>query len=175
MNHRNKIGLELISSVIALFLIAFCFFATNVKADNDQSYAIQNSKLPIEDMSETTRCYMEENEIQEDYENEKIEAALMSRSTAVDDCVVTYYCPCSKCCGKSDGITATGVQAIAGATVAVDPDIIPLGSDVRIGDNWYVATDTGPNGNHVDVFVNDHQEALNLGMKRETVWWCLNE
>ena len=31
---------------------------------------------------------------------------------------ITAYCPCSKCCGKSTGRTASGTTAIAGRTVA---------------------------------------------------------
>ena len=34
---------------------------------------------------------------------------------------VTYYCGCTDCCGKSDGITKSGAKAQEGVTVAVDP------------------------------------------------------
>lgn len=32
---------------------------------------------------------------------------------------LTAYCACEKCCGKSDGITASGTKATAGRTIAV--------------------------------------------------------
>lgn len=78
---------------------------------------------------------------------------------------ITYYCPCSKCCGKwADGITSTGVTARAEHTIAVDPGLIPYGSTVRIGDRDYVAEDTGVSGTSIDIFVEDHKEALNRGL-----------
>mgnify|MGYP005784316259 CR=1 FL=1 len=64
------------------------------------------------------------------------------------------YCPCTYCCGKSNGITATGTQAKAGRTIAVDPKIIPLGSTVIINGREYIAEDTGGGirGYKVDIF-----------------------
>ena len=77
------------------------------------------------------------------------------------------YCPCVKCCGKSNGITATGVRAKEGRTVAVDVDLIPLGSTVIIDGKEYVAEDTGGGirGNKIDVFHDTHTEALRFGKK----------
>ena len=40
---------------------------------------------------------------------------------------LTAYCPCMKCCGKTDGITSTGTTATEGRTIAVDPLVIPYG------------------------------------------------
>ena len=64
------------------------------------------------------------------------------------------YCPCTYCCGKSNGITATGTIATAGRTIAVDPKIIPLGSTVIINGREYIAEDTGGGirGYKVDIF-----------------------
>ena len=45
---------------------------------------------------------------------------------------LTAYCPCARCCGKSDGITATGTLAAEGRTIAVDPRVIPYGSHVLL-------------------------------------------
>ena len=88
---------------------------------------------------------------------------------------LTFYCPCERCCGEyADGITATGSMATAGRTVAVDPAVIPLGSTVRIGGHDYVAEDTGVHGHTIDVFVDDHQEALRLGTYKTTVQWREN-
>lgn len=63
-------------------------------------------------------------------ESEKIEAALDWHY--IEDCELTAYCPCAVCCGKDNGITATGTAAQEGVTIAVDPDVIPLGSWVRL-------------------------------------------
>lgn len=119
-------------------------------------------------------------EVQEDYENEKIEAALLARAHVIEDCVVTHYDCCVECCGKDDGITASGVQATPGVTVAVDPDVIPLGADVLVdyGDgeiHYYRADDLGPAGDHIDLCVNTHDEALQLGRRTATVYWVAQE
>lgn len=81
------------------------------------------------------------------------------------------YCPCEKCCGKSDGITATGTQAAAGRTIAVDPSVIPLGSTVVIEGHEYVAEDTGAGikGKTIDLFMEDHEEALEWGVQYKEV------
>jgi 3D (Asp-Asp-Asp) domain-containing protein len=87
---------------------------------------------------------------------------------------LTAYCPCSYCCGKSDGITATGTQATAGRTIAVDPSVIPYGSKVIINGHTYTAEDCGGaiNGNRIDVFFNSHAEALVFGMQYADVYLC---
>lgn len=115
---------------------------------------------------------------QEDYENANIEAALLANAHILADCRVTYYDTCVLCCGKADGITASGLLATPGVTVAVDPAIIPLGSDVLVdyGDgelHYYRADDTGSGvqGNAIDVCVSSHQEALELGRRTATVYW----
>lgn len=121
-------------------------------------------------------------EVQEDYENEKIEAALLDRAHVIESCVVTHYDCCVECCGKDDGITASGVQATPGITVAVDPNVIPLGADVLVdyGDgeiHYYRADDVGGavKGSHIDLCVGSHEEALQLGRRTATVYWAAEE
>ena len=89
---------------------------------------------------------------------------------------IYHYCPCEKCTGKAPGakgygVTATGTTATAGRTVSVDPSVIPLGSEVLIGDQIYIAEDAGVSGRCIDIFVNDHAEALRLGTYTAAVWW----
>lgn len=84
---------------------------------------------------------------------------------------ITGYCPCEECCGKSDGITSTGTEATAGRTVAVDPDVIPYGTEVVIGDEVYIAEDCGSaiKDNKIDIFYDSHEEALAAGVRYENV------
>lgn len=86
---------------------------------------------------------------------------------------ITAYCPCTTCCGpNATGTTASGVQATANHTIAVDKDVIPLGTHVWIDGKEYVAEDTGGaiKGNRIDIFFNSHQEALNYGVRTKTVY-----
>ena len=77
---------------------------------------------------------------------------------------ITHYCPCKICCGKTDGITCTGTQATAGRTVAVDPRVIPYGTEILIDGHVYVAEDSGGfRGKQIDIFCKTHEEAIVLG------------
>ena len=119
-------------------------------------------------------------EPQEDFENERIEDALLSRSSVIDDCTVTFYCAerYKHICGTGDGIAYDGTPVIPWATCAVDPSVIPLGSTVLVdlgdgeGLRTLVANDTGVKGNHIDISVPTHDEALRLGIQTSTVYWC---
>lgn len=86
--------------------------------------------------------------------------------------MLTAYCDCVKCCGKTDGITSTGTKAKQGRTIAVDPKVIPYGTKVIINGKTYVAEDCGGaiKDNHIDVFFNTHDEALEFGVKYENVY-----
>ena len=91
----------------------------------------------------------------------------------IGECTVTYYCcePYAHVCGDGDGLTATGLPVTPGV-VAVDPEVIPLGSTVIIDGQAYLAADTGGavGGNHVDICVATHQEAEDLGVTTAEVW-----
>lgn len=94
------------------------------------------------------------------------------------ECKVTFYDCCVKCCGKTNGITASGEKAVPHHTCAVDPKTIPLGTDVFIdyGDgelHKYRANDTGSGikGTRIDVCVGSHAEALKIGARQATVYW----
>lgn len=97
---------------------------------------------------------------------------------------LTAYCSCRKCCGKyadnrpvdENGETivygSIGVRLKAGVSIAVDPRVIPYGTDVVINGHTYIAQDTGGSivGNRIDVYFDDHQEALNFGTQYAEVF-----
>lgn len=123
-------------------------------------------------------------EYAEDFENEQIEAALLDKASVLTNVKVTFYC-CEKwahICGNGDGLTASGTEVTPYVTVAVDPSVIPLGSEVMVdfGDgviHYFIAEDTGGgvDGNHIDIAVVSHEEALELGVKSATVYWIGGE
>lgn len=94
-------------------------------------------------------------------------------------CTVTHYCNelYPHICGTGDGLTSTQVPVTPYWTCAVDPSVIPYGSDVMVdyGDRveFWQAQDCGVaiKGNHIDLSVHTHEEAENLGFETATVYW----
>ena len=86
----------------------------------------------------------------------------------------TAYCGCEKCCGKWSeyGLTASGTEPQEGKTVAVDKDVIPLGTTLVINGEEYIAEDTGGavKGNVIDIFFCSHDEALEYGRQKLEVF-----
>lgn len=68
--------------------------------------------------------------------------------------------------------TATGTTPEVGRTIAVDPAVIPLGSEIEIDGKSYIAEDTGGaiKGNRIDIFVANHETAHEKGVIQETVY-----
>lgn len=76
---------------------------------------------------------------------------------------LTAYCSCSKCCGKSDGITASGTKATAGRTVAASG--FSFGTELYINGNTYVVEDRGVPSGVIDIYFDSHSEAMNFGVQ----------
>lgn len=73
-------------------------------------------------------------------------------------------------------LTATGLKPVRDpnglSTIAVDPNVIPLGSKVFIpGYGYAIASDTGADikGNRIDVYLNSNDECIAWGRKSVTV------
>lgn len=85
------------------------------------------------------------------------------RTTYYGACRITFYCGCSQCCGQwAGGPTASGAMPTPGRTVA--NGVLPFGTRVLIEGQEYVVEDRGVSGDQFDIFVSDHQEALNRGL-----------
>ena len=63
-------------------------------------------------------------------------------------------------CGKTDGITACGLPAVQGVTVAADD--LPFGTRIRIDGKEYVVEDRfgGDYKNKIDIFMETKEEGL---------------
>lgn len=86
---------------------------------------------------------------------------------------LTAYCNCSKCCGGyAGGKTASGTIPKAGRTIAVDPKIIPYGTEIYINNHKYIAEDSGGaiKGKHIDIYFNNHSDCLEFGRQKAEVF-----
>jgi 3D (Asp-Asp-Asp) domain-containing protein len=85
---------------------------------------------------------------------------------------ITAYCSCTKCCGKSDGITYSGLKAVEGVTIAADLNILPIGTVVEIeGIGRRIVQDKGGaiKGNRLDLYFQRHSDALRFGKQERWV------
>lgn len=99
-----------------------------------------------------------------------------ARETRTDMFTVTAYCPCEKCCGAyANGYTATGEKATQGVTVAADPDVLPMGTEIELDGHTYTVQDTGGAiaGNRLDLYFDSHEDALRWGVREKVVRWAV--
>lgn len=82
---------------------------------------------------------------------------------------ISAYCPCEKCCGWNTGITASGTQATAGRTAAMNG--VPFGTKIIIDGHEYTIEDRGGGlgSKIIDIYFDTHEEALNSGL------WVMRE
>ena len=86
---------------------------------------------------------------------------------------ITYYCACKKCCGKDNGITASGVKAQEGVTVAANTSKLPFGSKIYInGIGWRTVQDRGGaiKGNRLDIYISSHNDPKPYNVQYLDVW-----
>ena len=181
----NKYGFYIITTVVLCSVFFGGFFlglygkaAPSLEAIEQEQYRQKKqqeqqqsemqtiSEEPIKSKAEKETAESEEEttEIEEEQDNEIT-------------VVATAYCPCDECSEGYGAMTATGVKAQAGRTIAVDPSVIPYGTYVYLEDNeqTYVAEDCGGaiNGNEIDIFFNTHAEVTEFG-RREMTAFILN-
>lgn len=85
---------------------------------------------------------------------------------------LTFFCPCEICSEGFGHETSSGKTARSEHTIAVDPAVIDIGSKVLIDGIVYTAEDTGGGvkGDHIDIFVESHEETLKRGVQYTNVW-----
>lgn len=106
------------------------------------------------------------------------EVEAKSKETHLGEFEITYYCSCTKCCGKTDGITASGTLAIEGQTVAADWAVLEPGTEIYIeGIGYRTVEDKGGaiQGNRIDVYMDSHAAALEAGRHMTDVWIVVEE
>lgn len=187
---NNKLTIIIALYLVALYVVCIYYDYQCVQLE-EVLLAKQNEIISIQDELSTTQ-----NDLQLAVDEtadlnlalENMGKQLKNYSTLVDDLKgveyklvylgdfkLTHYCTetVEHICGTGDGITATGTQVTAGRTIAVDPAFIPYGSQVYIeGYGWRIAEDCGGavNGNHIDITVDTHEQALSLGTTNGGVW-----
>lgn len=168
---RVKRVIQGITGVISLADIAFCIASFLVGILIGLIVGVSITKQPVYEKTPIVENYVES------VDNSTLEETTEETTTETQDefkefkVTATAYCSCEKCCGKNDGITATGTKATEGRTIAVDPKVIPYGTEVIIDGHTYIAEDCGGavKGNAIDIYFDSHEEAVTFGKKTVTV------
>ena len=155
-NDEDKI-IDVLAIIVISVLIVFMWWlvSTPQVPENNEPETTQIVENPVESVE---KCVFLTKETQPTYTEKEM--------------TITAYCPCVKCCGKSDGITATGTLAKQGRTIAVDPIYIPYGTEIIIDGQTYIAEDCGgaiKGSNRIDLFFSSHEQALSFGRQTKIV------
>lgn len=162
---------------VVMFL-AFC--VKDKSENNNESFVIQSAEKPVVKSEKVETVDLEEDTVVIEKSQVFDCARVCNEQEKSEDITyiqfkVTAYCSCEKCCGvwainRPEGKVygAAGKELIAGYSVAVDRDLYEFGTKfVDEEGNEYEAADVGGavKGNHLDLYMSDHQEALNWGVK----------
>ena len=165
--------------VLVIYVIVLCSMKTK---DSDERDPLPQTEIASKSIQEPERA--PEPEADPEPEPEPEPNPVIEIWESLGPFELTAYCSCEICCGYWATIrpidengnpiiyTSTGEIAQAGTTIAVDPTVIPYGSTVRINNHDYIAQDTGGAivGNHIDIYFDDHQEALEFGRQSADVF-----
>lgn len=171
MKRNNKFNF--LTFVICVFILAVIYIIL-LFCDCSNDKTIEQINVAEVQEQDQVEEKVQEEQVQEQAEKEQPkEPELVSlgwfNSSAYDRCY--------DCCEKTPdnpyyGITATGTVATAGRTIAVDPNVIPYGTNVIINGHTYLAEDTGGaiKGKKIDIFFETHAEALQYGRRQVEVF-----
>ena len=178
---KKKINFR--SIIIIILILNLGLLAASYRALNEinNNLYIQQQKVSKISSQELTGLYQNQREIYPVLE-EKMNKPAEAISLNLGEYKLTAYCPCKKCCGKWSyevtGVkkkTASGTYPEPNKTVAADTSILPFGSKIMINNQEYVVEDTGKKvkGKHIDVYFEDHDEALNFGRQFTDIFMIL--
>lgn len=171
----------LIISIIFSFLI----ICSSLVVLKDAKSLLYSAEVEIQNIYDIKEFAVSEDDVDETEEKSVVEkpeesqVVLESKKESLGEFKLTAYCSCEKCCGewalnrpkdengKDIVYGSTGAILVAGTSIAVDPSVIPYGSQVEINGHTYTAHDTGGaiKGNRIDVYFDNHQDALNFGVQ----------
>lgn len=122
---------------------------------------IQTKKV-VQTVKSTQVISSSKNKVKTTYTSNEVARTLVVGATA--------YC--------NDPITFTGTKPVVGRTIAVDPNVIPLGSRVYIPEfnAVFIAEDTGGKikGNRIDIYMKDYDTCMEFGFQTITIYVLKN-
>ena len=96
------------------------------------------------------------------------ESSDSSQGKYLGNFTLTAYCNCAQCCGTAGNLTASGTVPTAGRTVAMSG--VPFGTQLLINGTVYTVEDLGTPYGHVDIYFDNHSDALSFGLQTAEVY-----
>lgn len=132
------------------------------------------------DSQEQIRIYFDSHEAALEYGRRTVKVSVVKEEkkkkdeNSLGEFEITGYCGCEICCGDDTAVVKTysGTVPIASHTVAADPDLLPIGSKIKINGIIYTVEDTGSKikGNKLDIYFESHEDAVIFGRKTLEVY-----
>lgn len=135
----------------------------NYTEENDES---QDSGEDTSDAEESSESTEDSSDASEDQSSS--ESTNSGQGKYLGNFTLTAYCNCAQCCGTADNLTASGTVPTAGRTVAMAG--VPFGTQLLINGNVYTVEDLGTPYGHVDIFFDNHSDALSFGLQSAEVY-----
>lgn len=160
-----------LSAFVILVFILFSFILANAATAKKETQIVE--PITITQIFSEENNYPEKNQLQEikAISSEELQPEWISLGTFVTSgyCNENYYHICND--GTAD-TTATMTTPTPGRTIAVDPRVIPYGSEVMINGHTYIAEDCGSaiKGKRIDILYDNHDIAFAHGMQEVEVF-----
>ena len=135
----------------------------NYTEENDESQDSGEDTSNAEESSESTEDSSDASEDQSSSESTN-----SGQGKYLGNFTLTAYCNCAQCCGTAGNLTASGTVPTAGRTVAMAG--VPFGTQLLINGNVYTVEDLGTPYGHVDIFFDNHSDALSFGLQSAEVY-----
>lgn len=161
MQTKLKFALCIVNILINVTVISGCI------------YEKQQYKTTIHKLNETKQQTESNPKEVEKETNKEVDTQAIT-PVSLGEFKLTAYCSCEKCCGiwaynRPNGVVygAIGEELKEDYSIAVDPDVIPYGTEVIINGHIYKAQDCGGGikGNEIDIYFENHDEALSFGVQ----------
>lgn len=146
----------------------------NIHNDLKTYYELTRSlRIDFNDLA--NKIYIEQSKVNQEASKSFVE----DNAINLGQFITTAYCPCKKCCGNYSyevtgkiNTTASGTNPKSSHTIAADISILPFGTEVLIDGIIYTVEDTGSGvkGKHIDIYFDNHNEAVNYGKQTSTVY-----
>lgn len=182
-NNYKRIALIAFIFIVLLITCTIIVFASNA-ANTDESidsgrFVVPSTETSVSENSTSENVAKDSVESGDNAEIDTVVTESQETFVSLGEFKLTAYCPCTKCCGKwgenrptdANGnmivVTASGRYAKENWTVAADTSMLPFGTRIYINGYEYEVQDRGGaiKENRIDIYFDDHQEALNFGIQ----------